>query len=69
MGEAIKTVQELYSGLLENNQNLLFMLKVRFSIILISFNPLVFTLYILCYLNFRVKFFLDSNSPRKFKVK
>ncbi|XP_064096966.1 ran-binding protein 9-like [Macrobrachium nipponense] len=29
MGEAIETVQQLYPGLLENNHNLLFMLKVR----------------------------------------
>ncbi|KAK8722477.1 hypothetical protein OTU49_012237, partial [Cherax quadricarinatus] len=29
LGEAIETVQQLYPGLLENNHNLLFMLKVR----------------------------------------
>jgi hypothetical protein len=29
MGEAIETTQELYSGLLEHNLNLLFMLKCR----------------------------------------
>lgn len=46
MGEAIETVQQLYPGLLENNHNLLFMLKVSIqnilAFILIFFIVIVF---------------------------